>query len=323
MSKKVLLVVMLVLCIAAGAGVFLLLQNKSRTEEMPQAGTQAESGTEMENTVTYQGETYEYNRNLRNVLFLGVDKEADSVVGETVGRNGQADCILLMIMNQETRETTLLQISRDSMTDVEIYGITGSHLATEHAQIALQYAFGESDSRSNWLTKNAVSHLLYEIPISSVMALTVDGIGEVTSAMGGVTLTVPRDYTSVDPSFTEGATLTLQGDLAERYVRYRDITVTGSNNDRMERQNQFIQAMFQQMQNIDSAAYEKLLDSAEPYLTTDLTAEELKNLKNYTIHQEIETVPGTAAPGEEHEEFTVDDQALYELILELFYIKQD
>ena len=100
MSKKVLLVVMLVLCIAAGAGVFLLLQNKSRTEEMPQAGTQAESGTEMENTVTYQGETYEYNRNLRNVLFLGVDKEADSVVGETVGRNGQADCILLMIMNQ-------------------------------------------------------------------------------------------------------------------------------------------------------------------------------------------------------------------------------
>ena len=56
MSKKVLLVVMLVLCIAAGAGVFLLLQNKSRTEEMPQAGTQAESGTEMENTVTYQGE---------------------------------------------------------------------------------------------------------------------------------------------------------------------------------------------------------------------------------------------------------------------------
>ena len=145
--------------------------------------------------------TYEYNRNLRNVLFLGVDKEADSVVGETVGRNGQADCILLMIMNQETKETTLLQISRDSMTDVEIYGITGSHLATEHAQIALQYAFGESDSRSNWLTKNAVSHLLYEIPISSVMALTVDGIGEVTSAMGGVTLTVPRDYTSVDPSF--------------------------------------------------------------------------------------------------------------------------
>ena len=49
----------------------------------------------------------------------------------------------------------------------------------------------------------------------------------------------------------------------------------------------------------------------------------MKNLKNYTIHQEIETVPGTAAPGEEHEEFTVDDQALYELILELFYIKQD
>lgn len=323
MSKKILIILMCILCIGAGVSVFLLLQNKKDTEELPQASAQSGADEGMQNTVTYQGETYEYNTNLKNVLFLGVDKEADSVVGETVGRNGQADCILLMIMDQEAKETTLLQISRDSMTDVDIYGITGSYLATEHVQIALQYAYGESDSRSNWLMKNAVSHLLYEIPISSVIALTVDGIGEVTSAMGGVTLTVPKDYTSVDPSFAEGATLTLQGDLAERYVRYRDITVTGSNNDRMERQNQFIQAMFQQMQNINAAAYESILSSADPYLTTDMSAEELHHLKDYTIHQEIETVPGTAAPGEEHEEFTVDDQALYELILKLFYKKVD
>lgn len=323
MSKKVLILVMVLVCVCGGAGVFFLLQQKKQTESLPNAQAQSTEEETVEDTVTYNGETYVYRKNLRTILFLGVDKEADSVVGETVGRNGQADCILLLIMDEETKETTILQISRDSMTDVDIYGITGSYLATEHEQLALQYAFGESDTKSCWLMKQAVSELLYGIPVNSTMALSVDGIGELTTAMGGVTLTVPEDYTSIDPSFVQGTTISLQGDLAEKYVRYRDINVMGSNNGRMERQNQFIQAMFRQMQGIDAASYTSLLNTADPYLTTDLSAEELKNLKNYTIREEMETVPGTAAPGEEHEEFTVDDQQLYELILKLFYEKQE
>lgn len=323
MSKKVLLLVMVLVCVCAGVGVFFLLQQKKETEHLPSAQTQEEGEETLADTVTYNGETYCYRSELRNILFLGVDKEADSVVGETVGRNGQADCILLLIMDQETKETTILQISRDSMTDIDIYGITGSYLTTVYEQLALQYAFGENETKSCWLMKQTVSELLYGIPIHSTMALSVDGIGELTTAMGGVNLTVPEDYTSIDPSFVQGTTINLQGDLAEKYVRYRDIAVTGSNNGRMERQNQFIQAMFHQMQGIDSVSYNHLLDAADPYLTTDLSAEELKNLKNYTILEEMETVPGTAAPGEEHEEFTVDDQQLYELILDLFYEKQE
>lgn len=322
MSRRVLAGLMILACILAGVGVFLFLQQKKEFGQLPSAVV-SEEETAASDTVTYHGQTYVYNSDLANVLFLGVDKEADSVVGETVGRNGQADCILLLIMNQVTRETKLLQISRDSMTDIDIYGITGSYLTTERHQLALQYAFGESDARSCWLMKQAVSKLLYSVPIRSTMALAVDGIGKITEAMGGVILTVPEDYTSVDPSFVQGVTLNLQGELAEKYVRYRDVTVTGSNNDRIERQNQFLQALFRQLQTVDADTFQQILDTADPYLTTDLSVEELQNLREYTMSEEIAEVPGTAAPGPEHEEFTVDEQQLYELILELFYVPEN
>lgn len=322
MSRRVLAGLMILVCILAGVGVFLFFQQKKESEQLPSAVV-SEEETAASDTVTYHGQTYVYNSDLTNVLFLGVDKEADSVAGETVGRNGQADCILLLIMNRATRETKLLQISRDSMTDIDIYGITGSYLTTERHQLALQYAFGESDARSCWLMKEAVSKLLYSVPIRSTMALSVDGIGKITEAMGGVTLTVPEDYTSVDPSFVQGVTLNLQGELAEKYVRYRDVTVTGSNNDRIERQNQFLQALFRQLQMVDADTFQQILDTADPYLTTDLSVEELQNLREYTMSEEIAEVPGAAAPGPEHEEFTVDEQRLYELVLELFYVPEN
>lgn len=322
MSRRVLAGLMILVCILAGVGVFLFFQQKKESEQLPSAVV-SEEETAASDTVTYHGQTYVYNSDLTNVLFLGVDKEADSVAGETVGRNGQADCILLLIMNRATRETKLLQISRDSMTDIDIYGITGSYLTTERHQLALQYAFGESDARSCWLMKEAVSKLLYSVPIRSTMALSVDGIGKITEAMGGVTLTVPEDYTSVDPSFVQGVTLNLQGELAEKYVRYRDVTVTGSNNDRIERQNQFLQALFRQLQMVDADTFQQILDTADPYLTTDLSVEELQNLREYTMSEEIAEVPGAVAPGPEHEEFTVDEQRLYELVLELFYVPEN
>ena len=41
------------------------------------------------------------------------------------------------------------------------------------------------------MTKEAVSNLLYEIPISSYLALSIEGVKELTDAVGGVQITVP------------------------------------------------------------------------------------------------------------------------------------
>lgn len=57
---------------------------------------------------------------------------------------GQADCIMLLCMNTEDMTGTLLNISRDSMTDIDIYDISGDFVATEKQQLALQYAYGRA-----------------------------------------------------------------------------------------------------------------------------------------------------------------------------------
>ena len=134
---------------------------------------------------------------------------------------------------------------RDTVTDVKIYDESGEYLATEHAQIALQYAYGTSAKRSIQMTKEAVANLLYEVPLALCVFECRGNCADRRMQWEGLPLTIPADYTMIDPAFTQGSVFTLNGAQAEAYVRYRDQAVTGSNTQRMERQNEFLLALFQ------------------------------------------------------------------------------
>ena len=196
--------------VAAGS----LLAEQRRADE-----TDGETGETVQDNqyITFEGKNYEYNYNLKNILFLGVDKN-DEMAEREAGRGGQSDTLILLSMNKEDETTTLLEISRDTMTEIEIYDINGEYLAKERAQITLQYAYGDGQKESCRLTEAAVSKLLYDVPISAYVAMGVDGIATVTDLMGGVKITVPEDYTYIDPAFSQGAELVLKGEQAEKYV---------------------------------------------------------------------------------------------------------
>lgn len=279
---------------------------------------EAEQSAREEETVDYDGESYEYNYRLRNILFIGVDKAEEFQEWET-GWAGQADCLILLSADKETKETRLLQISRDTMTSVEVYGQDEVHLGTERMQIAAQYAYGDGKKGSCQLTVKAVSNLLYEIPIHSYVALNVEGIAKVTDLMGGVKITIPEDYTYIDPAFKKGETLVLDGKQAEQYVRYRDTSVTGSNSQRMERQTQFLSALAVQLQGKDAAWYQKLWDGAGEHIVSDITTKEMEYLSQYPMEEEIVQVPGEVKEGAEHDEFVVDSKKLKEIVIKLFY----
>lgn len=226
--------------IAIAAGVFVLLEYKDRqsVKSMPAqiqtSDVSGESETVQEKTsgtqITWQGKEYTYNQSIRNILFIGVDKKEEMQIQDYAGRGGQADCLILLSLNTREKTATMLNISRDSIVDVDIYDMSGDFLTEERGQIALQYAYGDGEKKSCWLEKKVVTELLHDIPIHSFIALNIDGISTIADALGGVEITVPEDYTSIDSSFVKGETIVLKGDKAERYVRYRDITEFGSNN---------------------------------------------------------------------------------------------
>ena len=158
-------------------------------DEVEETGTGIGENIQDDRYITYNGTKYEYNYNLRNILFIGVDKSEEMKESEA-GQGGQSDALILLSMDKEKKATSILEIPRDSMVDVKIYDVNRTYLSTERAQIALQYAYGDGENLSCELTEEAVSELLYGIPISSYIAMGVDGIAEITNLMGGVNLTV-------------------------------------------------------------------------------------------------------------------------------------
>ena len=316
-KKRTWITILLILAVCiAGAGIY-LAESRKKSEEAVSDAEEIET-----DTVVYQGKKYRYNSDLELILFMGVDKSEPISLQNHAGAGGQADTLLLAVLDREQKKVQMVSVSRDTMTDVKIYDESGEYLATEHAQIALQYAYGISAKRSIQMTKEAVSNLLYEVPIRSYVSLNVEGIAPIVDAMGGVTLTIPEDYTMIDPAFTQGSVFTLNGAQAEAYVRYRDQAVTGSNTQRMERQNEFLLALFQQLNHAglkSQEGFQRIFDSAGDYLETDLTAKEMQRLSEYEFQTETITLPGEMQAGTEHDEYVIDDEKLYDLVLKLFY----
>lgn len=319
-TKRLLFILAVLAVIAAAGAIYVGVQSK-KAEEKREVSANTES-TDSSSYITYNGKKYQYNSDLRTMLFLGVDKDEVVTVRENTGRSGQSDCLILLVLDTESKTTTLLEISRDSMADVKIYGIDGDYMATETAQIATQYAYGDGEKRSCQLTRNAVSNLLYDIPIHDYLSLNMAGIVPIVDQIGGVTITITEDQTAIDPVLVSGATVTMDGILAEKYIRSRDTSVLGSNEQRMERQTQFVQALLEKIKSTEdggNAMLHQFWQAGQPYITTDLSLNMLEKISSYDMDPQILKVPGEVQAGVEHDEFHVDDAELQELIIRIFY----
>ena len=319
-TKRLLFILAVLAVIAAAGAIYVGVQSK-KAEEKREVSANTES-TDSSSYITYNGKKYQYNSDLRTMLFLGVDKDEVVTVKENTGRSGQSDCLILLVLDTENKTTTLLEISRDSMADVKIYGIDGDYMATETAQIATQYAYGDGEKRSCQLTRNAVSNLLYDIPIHDYLSLNMAGIVPIVDQIGGVTITITEDQTAIDPVLVPGATVRMDGILAEKYIRSRDTSVLGSNEQRMERQTQFVQALLEKIKSTEdggNAMLHQFWQAGQPYITTDLSLNMLEKISSYDMDPQILKVPGEVQAGAEHDEFHVDDAELQELIIRIFY----
>lgn len=314
--------ILVILGVLAGTGIYIFRNMDGHKEAVVPSGDDEGviSGSKGD-TIFHQGQEYIYNKNLTNILFMGVDKSEPVSLQEMPGNAGQTDSLLLISLDSENHEAKILQISRDVMTEVDLYDVSGNYYTSVEAQIATQYAYGNGVQSSCWATRKTVSELLYELPIDGYLSLNLDAIRVMNDAVGGVTLTIPEDYTQIDPAFAAGSTVTLTGDQAERYVRFRNTDETGSNAGRMERQLQYIPALLNAVKGRSGGDYyEKYYPLLEPYLVTDMSAEQINDMAGYELNTEnAETVPGEVVAGAEHDEFHVDDEKLYDLIIKMFY----
>ena len=308
-NKKAILLVVACLILSAVIGVLLSFVFRQKVERTVSASVQATE--EQDNTVTKDGIDYKPDTEVRSYLFLGVDDAG--LEYEYYGRGGRTDTILLLVKKGNTLR--ILEISRDTMTEVDTYDSKGDYLSSGVMQINMQYSYGDSPRRSAYLTKRTVSELLGGVEINGAVALDMSGIAPIIDAMGGITVRMEEDCSYIESGYAEDAEIHMDGAEAEHFIRWRDTSVSGSNDVRMSRHTWFIRQMLSQA---DETSVSKLLQAADPYLHTDMTAEEIKDLYMCSLVETIR-LPGETRRGNLHDEFYVDEDGLLNIMLGLFY----
>ncbi len=319
-------IIVLVLLVA----LVLILGNESQeevqdteTEETVESVLSAEELLAQWDTssIQFEGENYELKDELTTVLFMGIDQFGELDSYEEEGDGGRSDSLILLILNSELKTVEMLEISRDTMTPIQIFDEDGEYFTTAEMQITMQYSFGDGGKRSCMLTEQAVSTLLYDLQIDHYLSLNLDGLSAFVEAIGGITIEMTKDYTYIEETFVEGAMVELDGELTEKYVRYRDITEHNSNEDRMERQQNFIFTLLEEFQDMGMMEASNVWAALEPYMVTDLDLGTIEELSDYEFQEELLMIPGTNNIGQNHDEFIVDDEALKELVIDVFYDK--
>lgn len=335
-------VFLLVICLIAGAviGVPYSLRESGRKSLMEHANTEGIRAPETAEikadgrVVIYDGHYYLRNEDVVSIVCLGVDRDEsrEEMAQQLVaGEQGQADTIFVAALDTSTGKFTLINISRDSMIDVDLYNVEGGYAGVEEMQICLAYAYGDGAHKSCENTEKSVSRLLYGMPMDAYVSIGIPAISVLNDAVGGVTVTVLEDLSSRDPALVKGASVTLNGDQARTYVRSRDYVSTEANNTRMQRQRQYLTAFIRKVfasarRNISVIL--SLYQAAQTYMTTNLNIPRVVYLASLAMttdfsERSIITVPGTAEMGETNVEFRVDEEALYRIILDVYYRETD
>ncbi len=277
-------------------------------------------------SLTYNGTEYPMKSHLKTVLLIGTDAtegyhdETDESGLKVFYNYHQADFMMLLVVDTDTNKTEILQMNRDTMTDVPWLDVLGNYGGTEVKQLCLAYNYGDGGMKSCKNCMQAVSMLLFDAPIDHYIQIPMTAVGLLNDLVGGVPVTIEDDLTAVDPAFTKGATVTLKGSQAEAFVRARFVLDNDTNLARMARQRQYMDSFQKQARaafNSDSDFMVKLVGKLADYLQTDLTVQQLQDLVTVLDKGEVSPIrypEGTLERGEQYYEFYPNEASLWDMV---------
>lgn len=296
-------------------------------KEEPAAVTEAPTTEKwQEGDVRYNGKIYRYNMDIKTYLFMGIDRSGVVTEAEDSVSGGQSDAMFLLVVDTSTQTVSIISIHRNAMTLIDVYNPDGTFRTQATMQICLQHAYGDGKRLSCDRTQAAVERLFHDIPISGYVAMNMEGIIAMNDALGGVTVDVLEDLkdSSGNVVLKKGETVKLEGDMAMLYLRGRDTDVYDSASGRLRRQEQYLINLAAELSAAASEEEDRAMnayDAAEDYVVSSVNfADMVSQLVGYGFDaSRMYTVPGEVQMGDELEEFIVDQDGLYDLIINIFY----
>lgn len=276
-------------------------------------------------TVEYNGKRFVLNKDVETFLVMGLDKFDDSAHNDSYNNNQQADFLMLLVFDNQAKKCTGLHINRDAMVEMNVLGVAGEKVDTVTKQIALAHTYGNGREISCRNTADAVSTLLKGSKINHYMSLTMDSVAILNDMVGGVEVEVLEDFTGIDDTLVKGEKVILKGEHALNYVRTRYGLENSSNSIRMNRQKQYMQALYSKLISCiedDGEFVSKAAVKMADYIVSDRSVNQLSDIGSKFSEYDflgIENIKGESKSGKKFIEFYPDDDSVKELVIKLFY----
>lgn len=275
-------------------------------------------------TITRDGVKYYPRQDIDVLLMMGVNRpgyvEAKYPHNET-----PADMIAVMVFDEKAGTCTVLNLNRDAMVDMPELNDEGKEIGSMYAQLAYAHSYGSGLEDSCENMKKTVSNLLGGVNIDYYISMNIDAVAPLNDAVGGVTVNVTHDFSDTDASIPMGM-VTLRGNQARSFVQSRKSVGDGLNLSRIDRQkeymNGFITAFKKTLETSDVGFVLDTYNMVAPYLVSDLPISTLTSMVERYMDCSLTgilSLEGENKRGEKYMEFYVDEDALEDLRLELFY----
>jgi LCP family protein required for cell wall assembly len=324
-KKKILrctAIVLVVICIlTAGLLLLDLWEKRQGTGSVPEKEV---------NTLKYNGNEYVFNENVDTFLVMGLDKFEGDIKSDAYTNDRQADFLMLFVFDNASKKCTALHINRDTMADVNKLDVTGFKVVgTINQQIALAHIYGDGDKTSCRNTADAVSKLLKNVKIDHYISVTMDTVPVFNDLVGGVEVTVTEDFSGLDDTLVKGEKVTLMGEHALNYVRTRKGLEDSSNSTRMERQKQYLEALYNKTMQCIESDDEFVVNASlaiSDYIVSDRSVTQLQEIMEKASSYEfagIMSLEGESRMGEKFIEFYPDEEFLMKTVVDLFFTEKE
>ena len=93
-------------------------------------------------TIIRDGVAYYPRQNITTVMLLGIDETGPVKSSGSYRNKGEADVVMLLILDQEDETYTVLALNRDTMLEMPALGLGGKDAGTFYGQLALAHTYG-------------------------------------------------------------------------------------------------------------------------------------------------------------------------------------
>ena len=317
---------LLCIVVLSAGGFFLLHSQKEQSRLHVTAGNSVDMKGGYR-TITWKDKEYQYNSLITTILYAGLDSTDPLKASETYSNKARADSISVVILDKKKKKMSILALNRDTMTEIRRYTRTGEDMGTYVSHLGYAYSYGDGGEVSCEDLKEAVEKLL-GISIDEYAVTNQSSITSINDLVGGVTVTVPNDdLAAMYPELKKGAVVTLDDSNVKDFLQHRDTAADFSNEGRIERQQAYVTAYVDLLKNRLASEPDQLwqeIGQMNDCLKTSITKNKYLSLarlleKVSFTDADYYRPTGKDSAGELHDEFYVDEDALRQLVIDLFY----